>query len=120
MAAKDDLGRWGEQVAADILTAEGLVVVVRNWRCAEGELDIVARNRIGDAVIFCEVKTRSGLGYGTPAESVTFAKRRKIRRLANLWLQANGTPWRAMRFDVIGVLWRADLPPLIDHLEQAF
>ncbi len=120
MAAKDDLGRWGEQVAADVLTAEGLVVVARNWRCAEGELDIVARDRIGDAVVFCEVKTRSGLGYGSPLESVTRAKRRKIRRLALRWLEVNGTPWRPMRFDVIGVLWRAELPPVVEHLERAF
>ena len=120
MAAKDELGRRGEDVAVDVLERAGLVVLARNWRCAEGELDIVATDR--DAtVVFCEVKTRSGEGFGSPFEAVTQAKRRKLRRLAVLWLTANPVKvFPAMRFDVIGVLWRPGAAPEIEHRAEAF
>ena len=122
MAAKDDLGRRGEQLAADHLENEaGLTVLTRNWRCTEGELDIVATDATADTVIFCEVKTRSGVGYGTPFEAVTQGKRRKLRRLGLLWLTENRIrSFPAMRFDVVGVLLPPDGPPRIEHRAQAF
>jgi len=120
MAAKDELGRRGEDVAVGVLERAGLVVLARNWRCAEGELDIVATDRVA-TVVFCEVKTRSGEGFGSPFEAVTQAKRRKLRRLAVLWLTANPVKvFPAMRFDVIGVLWRPGAAPEIEHRAEAF
>ena len=65
MRAKDAVGRYGEDVAARHLTEAGLVVLERNWRCREGEIDIVARD--GDVLVVCEVKTRRSTTYGTPA-----------------------------------------------------
>ena len=123
MAAKDELGRRGEAVAAAWLQDNGLPVLDRNWRCAEGELDIVAADREDDEsiVVFCEVKTRSGAGYGSPFDAVTQGKRRKLRRLGLLWLaqpQIKGYP--RMRFDVIGVLWRPGEQPTIEHRPEAF
>jgi putative endonuclease len=122
VAAKDELGRRGEQLAAEHLeTKAGLTVLTRNWRCAEGELDIVATDASADTVIFCEVKTRSGVGYGTPFEAVTQGKRRKLRRLGLLWLTENRIrSYPAMRFDVVGVLLPPDGPPRIEHRVQAF
>ena len=120
MAAKDELGRRGEDVAVGVLERAGLVVLARNWRCAEGELDIVATDR-DSTVVFCEVKTRSGEGFGSPFEAVTRAKRRKLRRLAVLWLTANPVKvFPALRFDVIGVLWRPGAAPEVDHRVEAF
>lgn len=120
MAAKDDLGRRGEDLAAEYLSGRGLVVLARNWRCVEGELDIVATDGAG-TVVFCEVKTRSGLGFGSPVEAVTRAKRRRIRRLAFLWL-ASVKPrgWPRTRFDVIGILLGDGVAPQIDHVAGAF
>ena len=85
MAAKDVLGRRGEDVAAAWLERTGLLVLDRNWRCSEGELDIVATDPVGAerVVVFCEVKTRSGDGYGSPFDAVTQGKRRKLRRRAS-------------------------------------
>ena len=102
MAAKDELGRRGEDVAAGVLERAGLVVLDRNWRCSEGELDIVATDpsTTDPVVIFCEVKTRSGQGYGSPFEAVTQGKRRKLRRLGLLWLaqpHIRGFPAHAVR-----------------------
>ena len=120
MAAKDELGRRGEAIAAEWLQARGLVVLARNWRCSEGELDIVATDG-NSVVVFCEVKTRSGDRFGTPFDAVTQGKRRKLRRLGVLWLTSNpvrGFP--SLRFDVIGVLFRPGSEPTIEHRVEAF
>jgi putative endonuclease len=119
MAAKDELGRRGEALAAAWLEGQGLVVLARNWRCSEGELDIVATDR--RVVVICEVKTRSGERFGSPFEAVTQGKRRKLRRLAMLWVidsKVKGFP--SLRFDVIGVLWRPGEQPTIEHRAEAF
>lgn len=120
MAAKDDLGRRGESIAAQFLTEQGLVILSRNWRCSEGELDIVATDG-AETVVFCEVKTRSGLGFGTPLEAITRAKRQRIRRLAFLWMMSiRPKAWPAMRFDVVGVVLRDANGPEVMHLAGAF
>ena len=120
MLAKDRLGRDGEDAAAAHLTAAGCTLLARNWRCRDGELDLVIRD--GDTVAFVEVKTRSGLGFGHPAEAVTVAKARRLRRLALLWLQESrgevGMP--EIRFDVVSVLSRPGGPPVVEHLRGAF
>jgi putative endonuclease len=119
MAAKDDLGRRGEDLATAHLEAQGLVVLSRNWRCAAGELDIVATDGIS-TVIFCEVKTRSGVGFGTPIEQVTMGKRRRIRRLSQIWLSTAKTGWHVLRFDVIGILFDAEGRYELQHIREAF
>jgi len=97
------LGRTGEALAAGWYTSQGYDVLARNWRCRDGELDlVVARGRF---VVFCEVKTRSSERFGTPAEAVTRQKQMRIRRLAARWIEdaAPGRP-RAIRFDVACVM----------------
>lgn len=114
------LGAWGEQLAADHLVASGLEVLDRNWTCAEGELDLVAREGDG-TVVFVEVKTRSGVGFGVPAEAVGRSKARKLRTLACRWLLENRPPGTTeLRFDVIGVVRLPGSPPEITHLRAAF
>lgn len=102
MNAKDVLGRQGEQLAVEHLRQDGLRVLDRNWRCAEGEIDIVAAER--RALVICEVKTRSSVRYGTPLEAVSRAKRSRLRRLAVCWLVAHGVLFDEIRIDVVGVL----------------
>jgi putative endonuclease len=102
MAAKDAVGRYGERVAVRHLEQSGLTVLERNWRCAEGEIDVVARD--GDVLVFCEVKTRSGEAYGDPAEAVVAAKAQRLRRLAVRWMAARSVVAPELRFDVVSVL----------------
>lgn len=118
MADKDRLGRYGEDIAVGHLEAAGMVVLARNWRCAQGELDIVARD--GSTLVFCEVKTRSGVGYGTPFEAVIPAKARRIRGLAAAWLREADRGWPELRFDVVGVLCPRGCRPTVEHLRGAF
>jgi putative endonuclease len=101
MRAKDALGRDGEQAAAEYLERSGLRILARNWRCSDGEIDIVGAER--RVLVVCEVKTRSGTRYGTPLESISRAKLRRLRRLAVLWLAANGVLFDEVRVDAIGL-----------------
>jgi putative endonuclease len=98
---KDLLGRQGEDAAAKYLEEAGLRILGRNWRCAEGELDIVAAER--RALVVCEVKTRSGPRYGTPLESISRRKRARLRRLAVRWITAHGMAFDEIRIDAIGL-----------------
>ncbi len=102
MHDKDALGRQGEQLAVDYLQRAGLRILDRNWRCAEGEIDIVAAER--RALVVCEVKTRSGSGYGSPLEAISRSKRLRLRRLAVRWVTAHGVLVDEIRVDVIGLV----------------
>ncbi len=122
MRVKDAVGRFGEQTAARQLAAAGLTILDRNWRPTgsglRGELDLVARE--GDAIVIVEVKTRSGTGFGTPAEAVTADKARRIRRLAVAWLAAHpGLGNASVRFDVVSVVRMAG-GVTVEHLRGAF
>lgn len=114
MRNKDELGRWGEELATRHLRQAGLVVLDRNWRCEIGEIDIVARE--GRQLVICEVKTRSGLGFGSPLEAVTPLKAQRLGRLAGAWLASHRLSIRTVRIDVIGVLRRHGATPVIEHV----
>jgi len=113
-----ELGAHGERIAAAFLGDAGLRVLDRNWRCRDGELDIVARD--GDALVFCEVKTRRGTGFGHPAEAVTAVKQRRLRTLAQRWLAAHDEHAPELRFDVVAVLVPPTGPAEVTHLPGAF
>jgi putative endonuclease len=118
VATKDALGRRGEDLAVDYLRQQGLVVLSRNWRCRDGELDVVATDR--DRLVVCEVKTRSGTGYGGPAEAVTWQKAARIRRVTQEWLAQHQVRWCEIRFDVVAVLAPPDGPVTVQHYRSAF
>jgi putative endonuclease len=106
-AARRRLGASGEDAAEAWYRAHDYEVLDRNWRCREGELDLVLRRR--GVLVFSEVKTRSSLAFGHPAEAVTIAKQRKLRQVARCWLGARAEldeRWRPseIRFDVVAVL----------------
>jgi putative endonuclease len=119
MRSTGELGRYGEDLAVEHLAAAGLEVLERNWRCREGELDIVARE--GDDLVFVEVKTRSGTGFGEPAEAVGPVKARRIRALACRWLVENRPAGQhGLRFDVVSIVRRRGYAPEVEHLRAAF
>jgi putative endonuclease len=110
-----ELGRRGERVAERYLRRAGYVVLARNWRCPEGELDLVLTD--GRRIVVCEVKTRSSERFGAPAEAVDAEKMDRIRRLARRWLDEVGLGPREVRFDVLGVRWAPGARPRIEHFE---
>jgi putative endonuclease len=113
--ARRALGTKGEDVAAAWYVKQGYEVVARNWRCREGELDLIVRS--GRTYVFCEVKTRTSTAFGAPVEAITRDKQMRIRRLAARWLE-DGAPGPAkdIRFDVASVLG----PREVEVLEGAF
>jgi putative endonuclease len=107
----------GEALAVEHLTTMGLRILHRNWRCRYGELDVIASDGATRTVVFVEVKTRTGDGYGGLANAVTPRKVRRLRRLAGLWLAGQGEHWAVVRIDVIGVRIGRRRTPEITHLQ---
>lgn len=120
MAGSAALGRWGEDLAAQHLTATGARLLARNWRCREGEIDLVAQEADG-TVVFVEVKTRAGTGFGQPAEAVGVVKARRIRAVACRWLAECRPPGAGeLRFDVVAIVCAPGGVPAVHHLRAAF
>lgn len=96
------VGAYGERVAERYLGELGMAVLERNWRCSEGELDLVLRD--GDVLVACEVKTRSSDAYGSPHEAVADEKLSRLQRLAERWAaeRLGATP-PAIRIDLVAV-----------------
>ena len=111
-------GDAAEERACLHLQGSGLTIVERNFRARGGEIDIVARK--GDVLVFVEVRSREVPGFGTPEESVTSAKRRRIVLAARRYL-SNVPPssWREARFDVIAIEGSGDAAEL-RHYPAAF
>ena len=116
MKAKDTLGRRGEELAATYLTAAGIDVIDRNWRCPEGEIDLVAVE--GSTLVIVEVKTRSSLDYGHPLEAITPDKLARLYLLASKWRHAQGRQYASFRVDAVSVLDDGAGLPVIEHLRE--
>lgn len=146
MAKKDGVGRYGERVALRHVVSRGWQVLDTNWRGKDGELDIVALD--DDVLVVIEVKTRSGHGFGHPAEAVTARKLARIKRLTGQWLTVfrerlaaarlaeeaisggpvTGSPapvlpdvrtrFGAIRIDVVAVTLQPHGPAVVEHLES--
>jgi putative endonuclease len=112
--SRQEIGTRGEDLAAAELQRQGMVILDRNWRCRAGEIDIVAEE--AGSLVFCEVKCRTGLGFGAPLEAITYAKSRKLRQLAAQWLAAHDVNAQRVRIDAIGVVILATSEPQITHL----
>jgi putative endonuclease len=115
MKAKDVLGRRGEELAAAYLESQGMLIVERNWRCPEGEIDIVALD--GEALVIAEVKTRRSLAYGHPFEAVGREKLARLHRLGAAWCGHHGLRLPLRRVDVVAVLDDGVCEPILEHLK---
>jgi putative endonuclease len=112
------LGPRGEAVAAEFLTARGYRVVSRNFRCPQGEIDIIAVD--GDTVVFVEVKSRRSGQAADPETNVDRRKRRRLVRAALVYAGRKGLDDCPCRFDVIAIVLPEKDEPQIEHFEDAF
>ena len=111
------VGAYGERLAVRYLMETGMQILDRNWRCDQGEIDVVAMD--GTCLVIVEVKTRRSLLFGSPVEAVTAVKAARLRRLAACWLSDHRSlvdPVADIRIDVIGVLRPTRGPAQIEHL----
>ena len=116
--ARNARGVSGEEVAAAWYVTQGYEVLDRNWRCRDGELDLVVRR--DSTLVFCEVKTRASTRFGAPVEAVTGTKQRRLRTLAARWLAEHDARRRMLRFDVASVTRAPDGELVVEVLEGAF
>jgi putative endonuclease len=116
-APRDALGDRGENVAARYLRNEGFKIIIRNFRCEMGEIDIIARE--GKTLVFVEVKTRA-YDDPQPEEQVNLFKQQQLTKAAKLYLSRYGQPQPPARFDVVAIVWPTNREPIIRHLRGAF
>lgn len=118
------IGDRGEALAAAYLEADGYRILDRNYRFEQAEVDLVcfqpSPDGEGGEIVFVEVKTRSGLGFGTPAEAVTAEKQARIADVARAYLYERRLEGAPVRFDVIGIVLHREGAPDIEHFENAF
>ena len=112
--ARQAIGAYGENVAARHLTDLGMTVLERNWRCAEGEVDILLRD--GATLVVCEVKTRTSLVAGTPHEAITDEKLSRLKRLGERWATEQGIHPAGIRVDLVAILRPLRGPAQVDHV----
>ena len=113
-----DTGVLGEKLAQDFLKKQGYLILETNYRCSEGEIDIVARH--GEFLVFVEVRTKKSLQYGSPEESVTPTKMAKLRAVAAHYLQAHHDLPPSWRIDVVAIeMDRNNKPLRIELIENA-
>lgn len=113
-AARIALGHYGEDVAARHLVERGMILLDRNWRCDEGELDLVLRDDA--ALVACEVKTRRDDSCGTPHEAVGSEKLERLRRLALRWATEHGLRPPDVRIDLVAVVQDGKGAAQVDHV----
>lgn len=114
-AQRQALGAYGERVAATHLTAQGMVVLDRNWRCEVGELDLVLRD--GAVLVACEVKTRSSGACGSPHQAVDPVKLRRLHDLLWRWAEEHGVRPDETRVDLVAVLSSRRGRACLDHVQ---
>ena len=121
MHSKQLIGKIGEDKATEYLKKNNYKIVERNFSCKIGEIDIIAKDRnvkLNNELVFFEVKTRSNLNYGRPAEAVNYEKRKHIYRVAKYYILKNNLCNNPIRFDVIEILIGKTCS--INHIKQAF
>ncbi len=117
MYYKQIIGKEGEEKASKYLKRKGYKIIEENFKCREGEVDIIAKDKNTD-LVFVEVKTRTTSKYGTPAEAVNQIKKEHIQKVARYYILKNKLINKAIRFDVIEILIGKTC--LIHHIKQAF
>ncbi|MEN0003467.1 MAG: YraN family protein [Bacteroidota bacterium] len=117
MAKHNEVGQAGEAFAASYLQAKGYTLLEQNWRYSRAEVDIIAKE--GDVLVFVEVKTRSNLAFGLPEDFVTKRQEQYLAEAASVYMEHIGHDWE-VRFDIIGVRWKANGQHQLKHYPDAF
>jgi len=120
MAAHNELGKKGEDLAEDFMTAKGFHILDRNYRYERAEIDLVALSMDPAELVFVEVKTRSTNQWGHPEEFVTPEKQKLIFKAADAYLYEKNMWTVPVRFDIIAITLKQNQEPLFHHLEDAF
>ena len=115
MAAHNELGKWGEDQAADYLQRKGYTIIERDWKSGKRDLDIIAQD--GDVIVFVEVKTRRNRLYGEPEESVDYHKLQNLQQAISHYVKFKHIR-QEIRFDIISIVGTVGTDPDIQHIQD--
>ena len=115
MAAHNELGKWGEDIAADYLKKKGYEIIERDWKSGHHDLDIVAKD--GNTLVIVEVKTRRNRLFGNPEEAIDYKKRMSLQSAINHYVKSHRTG-RDIRFDIISIVGTIGSTPEIEHIKD--
>lgn len=119
MAAHNELGKWGEELAAQLLRDKGYTIVERDWHSGRRDIDIIARTPDGATLVFVEVKTRSSDDITTPFDAVDLKKIRHIAASANHYVKQHNID-DLLRFDIVAIVGTQRSVKSVEHVEDAF
>lgn len=119
MAAHNELGKWGEELAAQLLHDKGYTIVERDWHSGHRDIDIIARTPDGATLVFVEVKTRSSDDVTTPFDAVDLKKIRHIASSANHYVKQHNID-DLLRFDIVAIVGTQRNVKSVKHVEDAF
>ena len=117
MASHNELGKWGEEMAAEYLLCQGYTIMERDWKSGHRDLDIIALD--GNTVVFVEVKTRRNRLFTEPEMAVDYQKIRNLQQAANHYIKYRHIN-QEVRFDVITVVGSMNETPSVEHIKDAF
>lgn len=120
MARSNDLGRWGEEIAAQYMEQKGWYIRNRDWHFGHFDIDLVCIDEDDTMLVFVEVKTRSTDRWGDPVDAVDGEKRQNILRAVNAYLLSSRKENRSWRYDVIGITGTPETDYKLRHVENAF
>ena len=115
MVAHNELGKWGEDLAAESLQRKGYTIIERDWKSGRRDLDIVAKN--GNVIVFVEVKTRRNSLYGQPEEAVDYRKLQSLQQAINHYIKFRHIS-QEVRFDIISIVGTIGAEPDIQHIQD--
>lgn len=116
MYNKQQIGKIGEDIAAEYLKKQGYSIMERNFRCKQGEIDMIAMDK--EEIVFIEVKTRLSLNYGLPSEAVNQQKKRHLMKTIQYYLYQRNLEDHFIRMDVVEIYIRHN-KAYINHIKQA-
>jgi putative endonuclease len=117
-SSSKSLGKFGEEIAEELLRSKGYQILKRNFRFGKGEIDIIAKD--GDYLVFVEVKSRKNYDFGEPEYAITKSKQRQLKKIAEAYFYVNGIEEQLCRFDVITIVGEKREEMKINHIENAF
>ena len=115
MAAHNELGKWGEELAAEYLQEKGYEIIERDWKSGHHDLDIIAKE--GGTLVIVEVKTRRNRLFGDPEEAIDYRKRKSLQSAINHYVKSHRVK-ATVRFDIISIVGTIGSTPEIDHIKD--
>jgi putative endonuclease len=119
LSDRESLGRWGEKASEKFLKRKGLKTLTRNFSCRTGEIDLVMVDSDG-SIVFVEVRTKADEKFADVEDSITSAKKTRLKKTARYFLASNDIQDRPCRFDIVTIVLGRTGRPQIRHYENAF